>query len=205
MTANSPLRVALTGGAGSGKSAVAARLRSHGITVVDTDRLAREVVEPGTDGLAAIVEHFGENVLGPDGSLDRRRMRQRLLDDPDARRHLESLLHPRIMQRLAEELAAASGPYAVAEVPLLAESGQGEGFDCIVSVEAPMAERIARLTARDGISEGEAHSLIDAQATESERRALADIVIENDTDLLTLQERVDALDRELRERAAQNH
>lgn len=204
MTTSGPLRVALTGGAGSGKSAVAARLQAHGITVVDTDRIAREVVEPGTEGLAAIIESFGEGVLGPDGRLDRRRMRQRLLEDPDARQLLESLLHPRIMQRLDEKLAGASGPYAVAEIPLLAESGQGDGFDCIVSVEAPRSERIARLTARDDISEAEARSLINAQATESERRALADIVIENDTDLATLHDRIDRLDTQLRERAAVN-
>lgn len=201
MTADSPWRVALTGGAGSGKSAVSARLRSHGITVVDTDQLAREVVEPGTEGLAAIVGHFGEGILGPDGRLDRRRMRQRLLDDPDARSRLESLLHPRIMQRLEEKLAVASGPYAVAEIPLLAESGHGDGFNCIVSVEAPLPERIARLTARDDISEEEARSLIHAQATESERRALADIVIENDADLATLHDRIDHLHAQLREQA----
>lgn len=201
MTGNSPLHVALTGGAGSGKSAVAARLRSHGITVVDADQLAREVVEPGTDGLAAIVDYFGQGVLGPDGGLDRRRMRQRLLEDPASRQKLEALLHPRIMQRLDEALSAASGPYAVAEIPLLAESGRGEGFDCIVSVEAPMADRIARLTARDDISKAEARSLVDAQATESERRALADIVIENDNDLPTLHTRVDHLDKQLRQRA----
>jgi dephospho-CoA kinase len=201
MTAHRPLRIALTGGAGSGKSAVASRLRDKGVTVVDTDRIAREVVRPGTEGLAAMVAHFGEDILDADGELDRRRMRQRLLNDPDAKRQLESILHPRIMQELADRLAKGSGPYVVAEIPLLAESGRGDDFDLVITVEAPMTDRLARLQERDDISPSDARSLVDAQASEADRRSLADIVVDNDADLATLNLRVDRLDAELRDRA----
>ncbi|MEA5444826.1 dephospho-CoA kinase [Gammaproteobacteria bacterium AB-CW1] len=192
-----PLWIALTGGAGSGKSAVADHLRSLGVTVVDTDQLAREVVAPGEAGLAAVVAAFGDQLLTADGELDRRRLREQILADDNTRHRLESILHPLIMERLTRQLAQAEGPYAVAEIPLLVESGQQEHFDRVITVEAPMAERIQRLMQRDQVDESAARRLIAAQADESARRAIADQVIENDQDLAALKERVEALHQEL--------
>ncbi|MCP1726119.1 dephospho-CoA kinase [Natronospira proteinivora] len=193
-----PLRIALTGGAGSGKSAVARRLAESGITVIDTDTLAREVVEPGEAGLEAVVAVFGEQVLNQQGRLDRAALRDRILDSEQDRGQLEAILHPLIMDRLKSRLAQAEGPYAVAEIPLLAESGHGGQFDRIITVEAPRPLRIQRLMTRDGVDEAAAERLVAAQASETERRAIADWVIDNDGDLDQLHLQVDKLDQALR-------
>lgn len=196
-TGKQPRRVALTGGAGSGKSAVAERLRDKGITVIDSDRIAREVVAPGEPGLVAIIDRFGDAVLTADGELDRQKMRERMLADEGARRNLEAILHPLILERLEKRLDEAEGPYAVAEIPLLVESGRPDAFDRVVTVEAPMANRLERLMQRDDIDEAAARRLITAQASEAERRRVADRVIDNDGDLAELHRRVDRLHDEL--------
>ena len=190
---NKPLKIALTGGAGSGKSAAAARFREHGIRVVDTDQLAREVVEPGSEGLAALVAAFGPRLLTDTGELHRKRMREWMLSDDAIRRQLESLLHPLIFQALEAQLAVAEGPYAIAEIPLLVESGSTDRFDRVITVEAPEDQRIARLLNRDGIDEAAARQLIATQASETERRAIADTVLENDGDLAALYRQVDGV------------
>lgn len=195
------LKIALTGGAGSGKSAVAEQLAARGITVVDTDALAREVVAPGEAGLAAVVDAFGQQVLDDQGRLDRRALRQRILDNDADRQRLEGMLHPLIMDRLQQRLDAADGPYAVAEIPLLVEGGYGDRFDRIVTVEAATETRIRRLMERDGVDESAARQLIDAQASEADRRAIADWVIDNDGDQARLEQQVVALDRSLRQAA----
>ncbi|MDQ2069493.1 dephospho-CoA kinase [Natronospira bacteriovora] len=192
-----PFKVALTGGAGSGKSAVAARLREKGVTVIDTDQLARTVVAPGSEGLEAVVGAFGSDVLDDDGQLDRRRLRERILGDASSRRQLEAILHPRIMAALASAMEAADGAYVVAEIPLLVESGHAGSFDHVVTVEAPMATRLKRMMARDGVTEPAARALIDAQASTEQRCAIADSVIENDGTLAALNEQVDALHHRL--------
>jgi dephospho-CoA kinase len=190
--------VALTGGIGSGKSSVAARLAELGAVVVDADRIAREVVEPGTPGLAAVVAEFGPDVLRPDGSLDRAEMASIVFADPDRRAALEAIVHPLVAARSAELIAAApAGAVIVYDVPLLAESlGTGRDrsaeFGTVVVVEAPLEARVARLAGR-GLAEDDARARIAAQASDEQRRAIADHVLDNSGDLDDLRAQVDAL------------
>lgn len=192
------MTVALTGGIGSGKSSVAARLAELGAVVVDADRIAREVVEPGTPGLAAVVAEFGPDVLRPDGSLDRAEMASIVFADPDRRAALEAIVHPLVAARSAELIAAApAGAVIVYDVPLLAESlGTGRDrsaeFGTVVVVEAPLEARVARLAGR-GLAEDDARARIAAQASDEQRRAIADHVLDNSGDLDDLRAQVDAL------------
>ncbi|MBI1377198.1 MAG: dephospho-CoA kinase [Frankiales bacterium] len=192
------MRVAVTGGIGSGKSAVSARLARHGAVVVDADAIAREVVEPGTPGLAAVAAEFGPSVLTADGRLDRAAMAALVFADDERRRALEAIVHPLVGARSAELIAAAPPDAVVVyDVPLLAESAGGalgrvEGLDAVVVVEAPLAARVERLVTR-GLSEADARARIAAQATDEERRRIADHVVVNDGDLADLDARVDVL------------
>lgn len=177
------LTVALTGSVASGKSSVARVWRDAGVPVVEADRLAREAVEPGSEGLREVVDAFGEEVLGPDGALDRERMRAIVFDDPDARRRLEAIVHPRVRARREAWLSAvreAASPVAVAEIPLLFETGMEDEFDVVVVVDASVEERIRRMRADRGIDEAGARRIMEAQMPAEEKRRRADIVIEND-------------------------
>lgn len=191
------LLVGLTGGIGAGKSAVAARLAELGAVVIDSDRLAREVVAPGTEGLAEVVARFGVGVLTPGGQLDRPALARLVFGDEPARRALEQIVHPRVRARAAE-LAAAAPPDAVVvnDVPLLVESGLAETFDLVVVVEAPVPLRVARLARDRGLDEAQARSRIAAQASDEQRRAVADVVLTNDGSLEQLRVAVDAAWRE---------
>lgn len=174
------LRVGLTGGIGSGKSEVARRLAAYGALVVDADLLAREVVAPGTPGLAAVVEEFGADVLTADGSLDRERLAARVFADEAARARLNAIVHPLVQAETEKRFAAApAGAVVVNEVPLLVESGLLAAYDVVVAVEAPLELRLSRL-ARRGVSEAAAAARIAAQASDDERRARADVVIVNE-------------------------
>jgi dephospho-CoA kinase len=186
--------VGLTGGIGSGKSVVAARLAELGAIVIDSDRLAREVVAPGTEGLAEVVAAFGPEVRGPDGALDRPALGRIVFADPAARERLERIIHPRVRARSAE-LAAAAPPGAVVvnDVPLLVEAGLAGGYDLVVVVLADEATRVARLVRGRGMTEAEARSRIAAQATDQQRRAVADVVLDNDGTLADLRAAVDRL------------
>jgi dephospho-CoA kinase len=184
--------IGLTGGIGAGKSAVASRLASHGAVIVDGDKLAREVVAPGTEGLAEVVAEFGRGVLSADGSLDRPALGKIVFGDPEARRRLEAITHPRIRVRTVELIAAApAGSVVVNDVPLLVEGGMAGAFELVVIVFAPLEARIERLANTRGMSRAEAESRIAAQATDEQRRAVADVAIENDGTLDDLHERVD--------------
>lgn len=185
--------VALTGGIGSGKTAVSDRLAALGADVVDTDQLAREVVLPGEPALAAIAAHFGAEMLLPDGTLDRPRLRELVFSEPAAKRWLDDLLHPLIRQRLHQRLTAGTGPYAVAVIPLLAESGQTEGYDRILLVDVPEDLQIDRVVARDGVSREQAQAALRNQAGRSQRLRIADDVLNNDGELASLMEAVDSL------------
>jgi dephospho-CoA kinase len=173
------LSIGLTGGIGSGKSTVSALLAARGAVVVDADRIARQVVEPGTPGLAAVVAAFGEQVLGPDGGLDRPALAAVVFADPEARARLDAVVHPLVRARAAE-LAAAAPPDAVVvhDVPLLVETGKWEAYDLVLVVEADLETRVARLVQR-GLSEGDARARIAVQATDEQRRAVADVVLDN--------------------------
>jgi dephospho-CoA kinase len=173
--------VGLTGGIGAGKSAVATRFAAHGAVVVDSDKLAREVVEPGTEGLARVVERFGPEVLRPDGSLDRPALGRLVFGDDDARKALEAIIHPLVRARSAQlTSAAASDAVVVNDVPLLVESGMAPMFEEVVVVFADETSRVERLVRDRGMSPEEARSRIAAQATDEQRRAVATISIVND-------------------------
>lgn len=188
------LRVGLTGGIGSGKSEVARLLAAHGAVVVDSDALAREVVAPGTPGLAAVVAAFGPGVLSPDGSLDRPQLAALVFADPEARERLNAIVHPLVGAAAAERTAAAAEDAVVVhDVPLLVEAGLAGGFDIVVVVDAPDDVRLARLTRHRGMSDQDARARMAAQATREERLARADHVVRNDGTLNDLEERVDAL------------
>ena len=187
------LRVGLTGGIGSGKSEVARLLAARGAVVIDSDALAREVVAPGTPGLAAVAAAFGD-VLRPDGSLDRERLAALVFADPAARERLNAIVHPLVAAAAAERVATAP-PEAVVvhDVPLLVEAGLAGTFDVVVVVDAPPEVRLERLTARRGMTRGDAEARMRAQASRAERLRVADHVITNDGTLGHLAEQVDAL------------
>src|SRR3954452_10683813 len=174
------MRVGLTGGVASGKSTVAAMLEELGAVVIDAHALAREVVAKGTPGLAAVVEEFGEELLGPDGELDRPAMGRLVFGDEAARRRLEAIVHPLVFERIVElEGQAPEGAVVVHDIPLLAESGRAETFDAVIVVAAPQDVQVERMVRDRGWSETDALARIAAQASREDRRAIATYVVEN--------------------------
>lgn len=174
------LRMALTGGIASGKSTVAEELAARGAVLIDADVLAREVVEPGTAGLAAVIERFGPDVLAGD-RLDRAKLGRLVFDDPAARRDLERIIHPRVRARAAEiEAAAPADAVVVHVIPLLVEIGQADDFDLCVVIDLDPATQLRRLQDRNGLSVEEAQARVDAQASREQRLAAADRVLRND-------------------------
>ena len=191
------VRVGLTGGIASGKSVVAAELAARGAIIIDADVLAREVVEPGTPALAAIIDRFGAQALS-DGRLDRARLAQIVFADPLARRDLERIVHPAVRARAAElERAAGAAAVVVHVIPLLVETGQQEDFDLVVTVDVDHETQIKRLMARNGYTRDEAESRIAAQASREDRRIAADVVLDNTGSVTQLREQIDALWTEL--------
>lgn len=178
------VHVGLTGGIAAGKSAVARVLQERGALLVDSDALARLVLEKGTDGLAAVQDEFGDRVITADGELDRVEMARIVFGDERARQRLNRIVHPRI-RAAARRIVAEAGPDAVVvqDVPLLVETGQADAFDLVVVVEAPLEERLRRMVEDRGMSRADAEARIAAQATDEQRRAVADVVIVNDADL----------------------
>jgi dephospho-CoA kinase len=191
------LKVGLTGGIGAGKSAVARRLARNGAVIIDADVLAREVVAPGTAGLAEIVEAFGEGVLSSAGELDRPALGAKVFGDEAARRRLEKIIHPRVRARTADLThAAASDAIVVNDVPLLVETGLASSYHLVIVVEADRELRIRRLVETRGMTVEQAVARIAAQADDEQRRSAADVLLINDGSLDELNERVDALYRE---------
>ena len=187
------LRTGLTGGTGSGKSTVARRLAERGAVVVDADALAREVVAPGTDGLAPSWREFGPQVVAPDGGLDRAALAAVVFADPARRKALEAITHPRIARRTGELVAAAPpDTVLVHDVPLLVEKRMGPGYHLVVVVDAPVEDRVRRLVGR-GMPEDDARRRITSQAGDEERRAAADVWLTNEAGTDELHEAVDRL------------
>lgn len=186
-------RIAMTGGIASGKSAVADMLSEHGVIIIDSDVLAREVVEPGSEGLAAVVERFGEEILADDRSLDRPALGRVIFGDDRARADLNAILHPRIRRRAVELHEAAGDALVVQVIPLLVEVGLVDQFTHVIVVDVPLRLQLERLVDRDGYSNEEAESRISAQATRDERLAVADFVIDNSGSLGETRRQVDAL------------
>ncbi|WP_329130705.1 dephospho-CoA kinase [Streptomyces sp. NBC_01476] len=197
------LNVGLTGGIGAGKSEVAKLLASYGAVLIDADRIAREVVEPGTEGLAAVVAAFGPQVLHADGTLDRPALGAIVFGDEDRRRALNAIVHPLVGRRSAT-LQQEAGPDAIVvnDVPLLTENGLAPLYDLVVVVDARPQTQLDRLTRLRGMTEDEARARMAAQATREERLAVADVVIDNDGPLDALEPQVRALWQRLTERAA---
>lgn len=186
------VKIGLTGGIAAGKSAVAARLAEHGALIIDSDLLAREAISPGTPGLAAAVERFGQEVVGPGGVLDRSALGRIVFSDPEARQALEAIVHPVVRARAAEILDAAPADAVVVQmIPLLVETGQETSFDLVVVVDAEPGTQVRRLALRNGYSEAEARTRIEAQATREQRLAVADVVIANDSTAAELNAAVD--------------
>ncbi len=187
------VRVGLTGGIASGKSAVADDLARRGAVIIDADRLAREVVEPGTPGLAAIAARFGDQVV-IGGHLDRAALAKIVFSDPRARRDLESIIHPAVRRRAAElEAAAPPASVVVHVIPLLVETGQANDFDVCVVVDLEPEIQLARLLSRNELSREEAESRMAAQASRTERLAAADVVLDNNGTIAELRAQVDDL------------
>lgn len=184
------LVVGLTGGVASGKSIVSQAFAALGVPVVDTDVLARELVEPGTPALAAIRAHFGPGILDDAGHLQRRRLRERIFADPDAKAALEAILHPRIRAAVDDRLAALAAPYALVVIPLLVETGQQQRVDRVLVVDVPEAVQLQRLCTRDGVDRTLAERMVRAQVDRHTRLAAADDILPNTSSLKELQNAV---------------
>ena len=187
------LVVGVTGGIGSGKTAATDRFQALGITVVDADLASRIVVEPGRPALKAIEEHFGSGVINPDGSLDRRALRDIVFSNPDERKWLERLTHPLIAEEILRQIQASTSPYTILASPLLLESGQSRMAQRVLVIDVPEAIQIARTSSRDNTPPDSVKAIIAAQMPRNERLAKADDVIVNDDSLEALHKAVDQL------------
>ncbi|MFI9189169.1 dephospho-CoA kinase [Streptomyces californicus] len=197
------LKVGLTGGIGAGKSEVSRLLVERGAVLIDSDRIAREVVEPGTPGLAAVIEEFGPDVLTAEGTLDRPALGALVFADDRRRAALNAIVHPLVGARAAElERAAPEDAVVVHDVPLLTENGLAPFYDLVVVVDASAETQLDRLVTLRGMTESDARARMAAQATREERRAVADLVVDNDGTHEALVEQVDAVWDELARRAA---
>jgi dephospho-CoA kinase len=196
------LRVGLTGGIGSGKTEVSRRLAAQGAVIIDADLIAREVVAPGTDGLAEIERAFGVGVLGPDGALDRAGLGDIVFADPQKLATLNAIVHPRVAARM-HELEEAAGPAAVVvhDVPLIAENGLGGAYDVVVVVDVPPRAQVDRLVRLRGMTEEQVAARMAAQAGRDERLGIAGMVVDNSGSLAELDRQVGELWAELRRRA----
>ncbi|MFB6567746.1 dephospho-CoA kinase [Streptomyces noursei] len=185
------VKVGLTGGIGAGKSAVSRLLASYGAVIVDADKIAREVVEPGTPGLAAVVAEFGADVLTPDGTLDRPKLGALVFSDPEKLKALNAIVHPLVGARSAElEASAGTDAVVVHDVPLLTENGLAPLYDLVVVVDATPETQMDRLVRLRGMTPDEAAQRMAAQASRRERLAVADLVIDNDGPLEALEPQV---------------
>jgi len=195
------LVVGITGGIGSGKSAVTKQFEQRGITVVDADLVARIIVEPGTPALAAIAERFGPAILQADGTLDRAALRRRVFADPEERLWLEQLTHPLIGQEIVDQISASRSPYTILSSPLLLDTSQKALVDCVVVVDAPEALQLQRTMQRDDNDEAQVKRIMAAQMGRTQRLERADIVIDNSGSLEDLELAVGELHKEFLLRA----
>lgn len=198
------LTVGLTGGVGCGKSTVARRLREHGVPIIDADEITRELVAPGSPLLERIVAAFGESVLDAAGRLDRRRLRERVFQDPEARRRLEQILHPAVRREIEARIRALDqASYCVVVVPLLVETGMDALFDRVVVIDCTPKLQVRRVCARDGCPETQVEAIIASQAPREARLARATDVIENNGKLAQLLRDTDTLHRRLLDQSSE--
>lgn len=194
-------KVALTGGIASGKTAVGDLFAQLGVTVIDADLIAREVVAKGSKALQAIVEHFGEDMLTDSGELDRQKLRTKVFSDEQQRQWLNNLLHPLIRNEIKQRQELAQSAYSISVIPLLYESGQYRNYDRVLTVDCPAAIQLKRLMERDQSTLEQAQAILDKQATREQRLSIADDVIVNDSDLHSLKQSVIKLDNQYRQSA----
>ena len=187
------LTIGLTGGIGSGKTTVSDIFKSLGVPVIDSDVIARGVVEPGEPGLEGIIARFGRETLHPDGTLNRQHLRNLVFDDADARRDLEQILHPLIRKRSQEHLASLNTPYAILAIPLLVETGLTSRVDRVLVVDCPEHIQIERICKRDGISPDKAEAILAAQCSRNQRLEAADDIIDNNQPIEGLTQRIESL------------
>ena len=199
------LIIGITGGIGSGKSAVTERFEQLGITVVDADLAARVIVEAGKPALSEIAAHFGQDILQADGTLDRAALRQRVFADDNERRWLEQLTHPLIGQEIVDQIAAATSPYTILSSPLLLETSQKALVDCVVVVDVPEETQLQRTMQRDANAKAQVKRIMAAQMRRQDRLELADIVIDNSRSLEELDSLVEELHKEFLLRAEAAH
>jgi dephospho-CoA kinase len=185
--------IALTGGIASGKSTVSDLFAARGVPILDADLIAREVIAPGTALRAQLFDRFGPGIRRADGELDRAALRRIVFDDPARRRELEALLHPAIIARTQQLASQANGPYQIHVIPLLVETGAADRYQRVLVIDCPESLQLARLRAREGLSEREALAMLAAQASRTARLAIADDVILNDGDSAALEPQVAAL------------
>ena len=198
-----PDRVALTGGIASGKTTVANLFAALGVPLIDTDLIARTVVEPGQPALAAVIAAFGRDVLDADGRLDRRRMRERIFSDRAAQRRLEAILHPAIRNEMERQSREAGGVYQVLVIPLLTEGGRRGHVDRVLLVDVPEELQVERLMTRDGVTREQAQAALAAQASRAARLAMADETVANTGHVEDLRAKVAELDALYRKLATQ--
>lgn len=189
----SMLRIGLTGGIGSGKSTVAHRFAQLGIPIIDADAISHQLVKPGETALAAIVAHFGTGILNADGSLNRKQLRETIFSNPEQRKSLEAILHPRIRKAMLEQLAGLDSAYCILSIPLLIEGGWHNELDRILVIDAPHELQIERAMNRDGVTMGNIQAIIDGQIDSKSRLAAADDILSNDSDIAALLAQVDKL------------
>ncbi len=189
------LRIGLTGGIGSGKSAASREFARLGVTVIDTDLIARELVQPGQPALNEIVTHFGAEIVDKKGTLDRTRLRETVFSDPGQRRQLEAILHPRIRDRAMTLAQQAEAPYCVLVIPLLAETSGDYPLDRILVIDTPRERQLERVAARDGLPESEIAAVLATQASREQRLAIADDVVVNDSSPEHLRSEIERLHR----------
>lgn len=188
-----PFVVGMTGGIGSGKSTTTRLFADLGVPIIDTDMIARELVEPGRPCLHDVVRRFGTEILDEDGHLDRGKLRKHIFAKVGERKALEAILHPAIREEVAKRVASVHGPYCIVVIPLLLESGQRDLVDRVLVVDCVVETQIARASARDGVSRPDVEAVMRVQVSRSERLAAADDVLNNDTTLDALRRQVHAL------------
>jgi len=181
--------VGLTGGIGSGKSAAANFFHSEGVTVVDADHLAREVIEQNTLGFQSIVDYFGSNILGEDGSIDRAQLRKEIFDDKEKKKVLESITHPMVRDLMAERIAASTSPYSIVMVPLIFETNSMSAYNRILVIDCDSKLQLERATLRDDNSSEQIQKILDSQCSRTERLSIANDVIPNNDSLENLKTR----------------
>ena len=198
------LRIGLTGGIASGKSTAADLFAARGVPIIDTDKIARDVVEPGQPPLERLVERFGRGILTPDGHLDRPKLREIVFSDPKARADLEALTHPAIGSAVEALAAAAGGPYQILVIPLLVEKGLAGRLDRVLVIDCPEEMQLERLQKRDGSSSQQARAMLNAQASRAERLKAAHDVIHNESDVAALRAQVATLHQRYLDLAAKS-